>query len=98
VAAEEKGGLTKVFVLKRSITPSAAQYSRICDWRKDMKFITIAKAKKITVMDEIFQRAKRSKSPGPSSYKPQFKTVKNIFKIGKDRQLKLFAEVHWRSK
>jgi hypothetical protein len=43
-----------VFVLKRSITPSSAKYSKICDWGKEMKFITIAKAKKITVMDEIF--------------------------------------------
>lgn len=62
-----------------------------------MKFITIAKAKKITVTDEIFQRARRSKSPGPSNYKPELNSVKNIFKIGKDRQLKYFAEVHWRS-
>ena len=93
VTSEESNGLTKIFTNKRSITPSSAKYGHIKDWKKEGKGITCPKAKKITVMDEIFAKAKKAKSPGPHSYKPIIKDEPTFYRWTKDHQLKMFAEV-----
>lgn len=91
--------LIKFFENKRPQTPSSAQYSHVNNWSKTAKGLPLNKEKKVTYIDAIFEREKRLKSPGPSTYRPIIKDLKSrAWKIGKDPQLLMFNDILLRSK
>lgn len=82
-----------MFANKRSITPSSVKYSKVPNWKECFKNTTIAKAKKVTVFAEIFEREKRSRSPAPNSYTTVIKSCKDQYKLGKQRKVMMLDEV-----
>lgn len=77
IHTEDTNDLVKVFLKKRPSTPGSIKYSRVNDWSKGIVKPTIPKAEKITYINAIFEREKKMKSPGPSTYKPVIKHIKD---------------------
>lgn len=91
---ETKQDLTKIFKVKKIVGPSSAKYSKVTEWTKTGKSITIPKAPKITTTHEIMRKPK---SPGPATYK-NFIDPEIAYKIKtKEPQMEMFAQVAWLS-
>lgn len=74
--SEQRTDLVKIFCYKKPIAPGSWKYSKINNWRKTIRPLTIAKAPKKTYIDQIMAREK--KSPGPHTYHPKPQLRKSI--------------------
>ena len=76
IASEVINGFVKVFPLKRPKTPSSSKYSVIKTWSKLAKSPSFSKDARVTHIDAIFNKERKSKSPAPNTYVPVVKISK----------------------